>query len=175
MIRKAPNQDKARAALMDPKNKKLALTIEQANAVLKLQLGQLTRLNKDKLTSEKKTLEDSMKTLQDLMDSDTSVRKVMVREFKELKEKYGVERKSKIIWEEGSLEEIDLVENARNVIVVTRGGYIKRMPLQTFENQGRGTRGKKGTSTGSSSEEGVHCFSCNDHDTLLMTTQRGIA
>lgn len=63
-----------------------------------------------------------------------------------------------------------------SVIVVTRGGYIKRMPLKTFENQGRGTRGKRGTSdTASSDDEVLHCITCNDHDTLLMITQNGIA
>jgi DNA gyrase subunit A len=63
------------------------------------------------------------------------------------------------------------------VIVVTRGGYIKRMPLQVFENQGRGTRGKRGTSDGGESQDSAiaHCFTCNDHDTLLMVTQNGIA
>jgi len=183
MIRKAPDQNKARAVLMNPKYEKVALTKEQADAVLRLQLGQLTRLNKNKLTDEKSTLEESRKTLQDLMDNDSSVRKVMAEEFEDLKDKFGVPRKTKIVKEDGSgeLDEVDLVQNSRSVIVVTRGGYIKRMPLQTFENQGRGTRGKRGTSSGSDSNDSnhdnevLHCFSCNDHDTLLMTTQRGIA
>jgi DNA gyrase subunit A len=62
------------------------------------------------------------------------------------------------------------------VIVVTRGGYIKRMPLKTFESQGRGTRGKRGTSDNiSSADEVAHVITCNDHDTLLMITQTGIA
>jgi DNA gyrase subunit A len=62
------------------------------------------------------------------------------------------------------------------VIVVTRGGSIKRMPLKTFESQGRGTRGKRGTATTEEVDSEVaHCFTCNDHDTLLMVTQRGIA
>ena len=65
------------------------------------------------------------------------------------------------------------------VIVVTRGGYIKRMPLKQFENQGRGTRGKRGTSdaSGGDSEDSeiAHCFTCNDHDTLLMVSAKGIA
>lgn len=62
------------------------------------------------------------------------------------------------------------------VIVVTRGGYIKRMPLKTFESQGRGTRGKRGTSENVSSDDEVaHVITCNDHDTLLMITQNGIA
>lgn len=66
----------------------------------------------------------------------------------------------------------------QKVIVVTRGGYIKRMELKTFESQGRGTRGKSGTSGGNSKsvdDEVLHCITCNDHDTLLMITQNGIA
>eukprot|EP00557_Chaetoceros_sp_GSL56_P013786 CAMPEP_0176483174 /NCGR_PEP_ID=MMETSP0200_2-20121128/3780_1 /TAXON_ID=947934 /ORGANISM="Chaetoceros sp., Strain GSL56" /LENGTH=905 /DNA_ID=CAMNT_0017879563 /DNA_START=100 /DNA_END=2814 /DNA_ORIENTATION=+ len=174
VIRNAPDQNNARATLMDPE--KLSLSSEQANSVLKLQLGQLTRLNKDKLANEKETLNESSKKLNELMENDSSVRRVMVEEFAELKDKFGVQRKTKIERGESELNDIDLIENARNVIVVTRGGYIKRMPLKTFENQGRGTRGKKGTSSNNSSDdEVIHCFSCNDHDTLLMTTQRGIA
>jgi DNA gyrase subunit A len=63
------------------------------------------------------------------------------------------------------------------VIVVTRGGYIKRMELKTFESQGRGTMGKLGVGGDSSSvdDEVLHCITCNDHDTLLMITQNGIA
>lgn len=67
-----------------------------------------------------------------------------------------------------------LYHNA-SVVVVTRGGYIKRMPLKTFERQGRGTRGKKGTLDASADNEVAHCLTCNDHDTLLMTSQQGIA
>lgn len=176
VIRSAPDQDTARTILMDPKNKKLALSDEQTNAVLRLQLGQLTRLNGNKLEEENKNLEKSRNKLQDLLDNDSSVLKSMTEEFQEMKDKFGVKRRTKIERDEGELEDLDLVQNSRSVIVVTRGGYIKRMPLQTFESQGRGTRGKKGTAGVSTKDDEVlHCFSCNDHDTLLMTTQRGIA
>ncbi len=175
LIRDAPDQNAARELLMDPSNKKLSLSKEQADAVLKLQLGQLTRLNKDKLTDEKKALEESRKQLQDLMENDTFVRKNMIEEFQELKSKFGIPRRTSIEFEEDDLNEMDLVKNSRSVVVVTRGGYIKRMPLQTFENQGRGTRGKSGIANGSQENEIRHCFTCNDHDTLLMTTKRGIA
>lgn len=174
-IRNAPDQSTARESLMDTKNKKLGLSKEQADAVLKLQLGQLTRLNKNKLSDEKDTLKQSIVRLQDLMDSDTSVRNEMQEEFQKMKDKYGIPRRSKIQLAEGALEDMDLVQNSRSVIIVTRGGYVKRMPLKTFENQGRGTRGKKGTSNSSQENEVAHCFTCNDHDTLLMTTQRGVA
>jgi len=105
---------------------------------------------------------------------------MMNDEFQELMKKFGSERRSKIETEEGvgELLDIDLIRNSRSVIVVLRSGYIKRMPLKTFESQNRGTRGKRGTSLDSSTSadnDVLHCFTCNDHDTLLMVTQSGIA
>lgn len=176
LVRNSPDQASARAALMDPENSNFSLSSAQADAVLKLQLGQLTRLNGDKLSDERKTLAESQSSLRILLNNDAAVNNAMIEEFESIKQKFGTPRKSKILPEEGEKEEIDLVQNERSVIVVTRGGYIKRMPLKTFESQNRGTRGKKGTSTAMSDDNEVaHCFTCNDHDTILMTTQSGIA
>ena len=180
IVRGAPDQASARAVLMDEDSGKFCLSSAQADAVLRLQLGQLTRLNGDKLSDERATLAESQANLRNLLDNDEAVRDVMVDDFKSLKAKYGTPRKTKMLPDEDDKEEIDLVQNERSVIVVTRGGYIKRMPLKTFESQGRGTRGKRGTSNSKATElsddnEIAHCFSCNDHDTVLMTTQSGIA
>ena len=176
IVRNAPDQATARETLMDPENPNLSLSSAQADAVLKLQLGQLTRLNGDKLTDEKNTLTESQTNLRKLLTSDAAVREVMVEEFEYMKKKFGVPRRSEILPDEDDKAEIDLIQNERSVIVVTRGGYIKRMPLKTFESQNRGTRGKRGTSnTMSDDNEIAHCFTCNDHDTVLMTTQTGIA
>jgi DNA gyrase subunit A len=176
IIRKAPDQNGAREALMDETNEALGLSREQAEAVLRLQLGQLTRLNKGKLDEEKATLDTSQKDLQTLMTVDQAVRDMMKEEFSAMKTKFGVPRKTRIEIEEGEVSDLELIRNSRSVIVVTRGGYIKRMPLKTFESQGRGTRGKKASADSANSDnEIVHCFTCNDHDTLLMTTQKGIA
>lgn len=79
---------------------------------------------------------------------------------------------------------IDLIKNSKSVIVVTAGGYVKRMPLSNFEAQQRGTRGKKGTSYVEDNDLDPededpnvveHCFSCQDHDTLLFSTNSGVA
>jgi DNA gyrase subunit A len=118
------------------------------------------------------------KELTNLLEVDNAVYDVMIEEFSELSAKFGTDRRSKIeIEDDGDLSEMDLVSNSRSVIVVLRSGYIKRMPLKTFESQGRGTRGKRGTSDGgeSANDEVAHCFTCNDHDLLLMVTQNGIA
>mmetsp|Transcript_10261 Transcript_10261/g.15161 ORF Transcript_10261/g.15161 Transcript_10261/m.15161 type:complete len:582 (-) Transcript_10261:261-2006(-) len=176
IIRSAPDQMTARVELMDPGNERLSLSREQADAVLRLQLGQLTRLNKGKLTDERKTLEASRKELEKLLSDDNAVRDLMRDEFENLKGTFGIPRRTKIEADEGELNDIDLIRNSRSVIVVTRGGYIKRLPLKTFESQGRGTRGKKSTTSNASQDNEVaHCFTCNDHDTLLMVTQKGIA
>jgi DNA gyrase subunit A len=175
-VRNAPDQASARAALMNPDTPELCLSSAQAEAVLKLQLGQLTRLNGDKLKDEKKTLSESQAVLQKLLTNDDAVRDSMIEEFESLKKRFATPRKTKILPEEGEVNEIDYIQNERSVIVVTRGGYIKRMPLKTFETQNRGTRGKRGSSnTISDDNEVAHCFTCNDHDTVLMTTQSGIA
>ena len=178
IVRNAPDQASARASLMDEDNTKFCLSSAQADAVLKLQLGQLTRLNGDKLTDEKNTLSESQENLRNLLTNDAAVREGMVEEFQKLKNKFATPRKTKILPDEDEKAEIDLVQNERSVIVVTRGGYIKRMPLKVFESQNRGTRGKKGTSNASETSDDneiAHCFTCNDHDTVLMTTQGGIA
>merc|ERR1712161_79053 len=100
----------------------------------------------------------------------------MLGEFAAMAKKFGTPRRTQILPAEGEKEDIDMVQNERSVIVVTRGGYIKRMPLKTFESQNRGTRGKRGTSNAASDDNEIaHCFTCNDHDTLLMTTQKGVA
>lgn len=203
LIRSAPDQASAREALMD-KDGIVTLSQEQADSVLRLQLGQLTRLNEGKLDAEKVELQTQQKDLMRLLEVDDAVYDVMVEEFDEMDDKFGDERKTKILNEDGDLDEIDMIKNSRSgtslvkeyletdtipwanlltfvlfetVIVVTRAGYIKRMPLKTFESQGRGTRGKRGTSASDSSlnDEVSQVITCNDHDTLLMITQNGIA
>jgi len=181
IIRTAPDTTTARVILTE----KLNLTPPQTDAVLKLQLGQLTRLNKNKLLDEKATLDKSIAELQTLLTQDDAVWEEMGQEFEYLKNKYGIPRRTKIQFDaddQGQLNDLDLIENSRSVIVVTNGGYIKRLPLETFSKQNRGTRGKRSTSKKSNTNKKddddnnvSHCFTCNDHDTLLITTYRGVA
>jgi len=189
LIRSMPDAASCRAALMKKAESAasssgkiplaLGLSRVQADSVLRLQLGQMTRLSHDKLSEERNDLESRRKGFQQILDEDDAVYNLMVEEMDVLDRKYGHERKSKIIYDDdGEVEEMDLVKNSRSVIVVTRGGYIKRMELHTFESQRRGTRGKRGTFAGDSSsidDEVLHCITCNDRDTLLMITQNGIA
>lgn len=181
VARSAASNEEARQLLEE----KIGMTRKQCDAVLKLQLGQLTRMNANKLTSEREELKSKISLLEDLMSNDHSVRKVMKNEMAEIKERHGVPRRTVILpqGDDAEMVEEDFVKNARSVIMVTNGGYIKRMPLTSFESQNRGTRGKRGTNPASpsaddldaSSSDVAHCFTCNDHDTLLVITQRGVA
>lgn len=175
VVRAAADLNAARKELQEL----LGTNEDQTNAILRLQLGQLTRLNKGSLEKEQAELEESRKELTTLLQNDDAVYDVMVREFREIMDEFGVERKTRILLDEGTgeLSEQDLVRNSCSVIVVLRSGYIKRMPLKNFESQKRGTRGKRGASDGGESDDGqvAFCFTCNDHDTLIMVTQNGIA
>mmetsp|Transcript_19651 Transcript_19651/g.29154 ORF Transcript_19651/g.29154 Transcript_19651/m.29154 type:complete len:905 (-) Transcript_19651:1171-3885(-) len=175
IIRRAADQTAARQILMS--EDEFGLSREQSDAVLRLQLGQLTKLNKGKLENERDDLKLKEKELQKLLTVDEAVKELMAEEFQELSDKFGVERRSVIEAEDAAeLTDMDLVKNSQSVIVVTLAGYIKRMPLNEFRNQNRGSRGKRGISDSSSSDDEIaHCFTCNDHDTLLMVTQTGIA
>ncbi|GMI45090.1 hypothetical protein TrCOL_g10287 [Triparma columacea] len=183
VIRNAPDTQSARAKLMDEDDDRLRLSREQADAVLKLQLGQLTRLNGNKLSNELNTLRETIEGLNKLMEDDSSVRREMIKELKELREKHAIPRRTRVEADAEDLEAIDLIKNSKSVIVMTKGGYIKRMPLSDFQAQARGTRGKTGVSaqkanaTPSEDNDNAieHCFSCNDHDTLIFSTLRGIA
>jgi len=176
LIRNMPDQASCRSALMQSKATKeaplaLGLSKEQADSVLKLQLGQLTRLSQGKLTEERTDLESKRKDFQKLLDDDDAVYNVMTSELDKMAKKFGHDRKSKILEEENEDDlKLELIKNSRSVIVVTREGYIKRMELTNFANKSRGSKGSRASSI---DDEILHCITCNDHDTLLMITQDG--
>jgi DNA gyrase subunit A len=92
----------------------LGLSREQADAVLRLQLGQLTRLNQDKLQQEKTELETQCIKLQMLLQDDNAVSQLMVEEFQDMDTKFGHDRKTRILQEDGQVNEMDLITNARS-------------------------------------------------------------
>ena len=118
LTRKASDTASARKAMMDPKKGIFAshggLTAEQADAVLRLQLGQLTRLNKGKLDSERSDLTEQQSRLTSLCEQDVEVYNVMKEEFTELDEKFGEDRKTRILMDDGEVAEIDMIRNSRS-------------------------------------------------------------
>ncbi|MFO0039728.1 MAG: DNA gyrase subunit A [Synechococcaceae cyanobacterium] len=169
LIRSAADTATARQQLME----RFGLSEPQADAILQMQLRRLTALEADKIRLE---LEDRLAKITDYMDILARRERVfglIGDELQALRAKYDSPRRTEILDLEGGLEDIDLIANERSVVLLTENGYLKRMPVSEFEATSRGTRGKAGTR--SQGEEAVKLFiSCNDHDSLLLFSDRGV-
>ena len=150
------------------------LTDIQADAILQMQLRRLTALEADKIRLEHEDLVAKIADFKDILDRRERVLEIIQQELNKLSERYLSPRRTEILDLGAGLEDIDLIANERSVVLLTATGYLKRMPVNEFEATSRGTRGKAGTR--SHSEEEVKLFiSCNDHDSLLLFSDRGVA
>jgi len=152
---------------------KYGLSIEQTNAVLEMQLRRLTSLEKNKLENENLELISKITDYQDILSKDNRVYEIMKNEFSIILEKYSDERRTKFIDDPGELKDIDLIPDEPMAIFMTNQGYIKRVPLQEFEKQQRGGRGKGGLTT--REDDFVrHFFISSNHSSVLFFTNKGI-
>ncbi len=150
------------------------LTDVQADAILQMQLRRLTALEADKIRLEHEDLIKKIADFKDILANKSRVLDLIKEELSNLKDKYDQPRRTEILDLGGGIEDIDLIANERSVVLLTQTGYLKRMPVNEFEATSRGTRGKSGTR--SQGEEEVKLFiSCNDHDNLLLFSDRGVA
>lgn len=150
------------------------LTAIQADAILQMQLRRLTALEADKIRLEHEDLLVKISDFKDILEKRERVFSIIEEELGKIREKYYSPRRTEILDLGGGLEDIDLIANERSVVLLTKTGYLKRMPVSEFEATSRGTRGKAGTR--SQGEEEVRLFiSCNDHDSLLLFSDRGVA
>ncbi|WP_094554366.1 DNA gyrase subunit A [Synechococcus sp. 1G10] len=169
LIRAASDAATARLQLQE----RHGLSEIQADAILQMQLRRLTALEADKIRLEHEDLVTKIADYKDILGRRERVLGLIEAELIQLRERYPSERRTEILDLEGGLEDIDLIANERSVVLLTENGYLKRMPVSEFEATSRGTRGKAGTR--SQGEEAVRLFiSCNDHDTLLLFSDRGV-
>ncbi|CBN74882.1 DNA gyrase subunit A [Ectocarpus siliculosus] len=172
LVRASTDTPMARDGLMaEP----YGLSQEQADAILALRLGRLTSMEEGKLKAEAEDLKAAMERLEGVMNEDSKVMDIIVEELTEAKNKHAVPRRTMIKPDEGELHEEDLLANDNSVVVVTAAGYIKRMPLEEFTAQNRGTRGKAGAKMSSDHDVVQHFFTCQDHDTILFVSDKGVA
>ncbi len=169
LIRNAADAATARQELMAGHG----LTEIQADAILQMQLRRLTALEADKIRLEHEDLLAKITDYKDILARRERVLAIIENELAQLKERHNTPRRTEILDLEGGLDDIDLIANERSVVLLTENGYLKRMPVSEFEATSRGTRGKAGTR--SQGEEAVRLFiSCNDHDSLLLFSDRGV-
>jgi len=150
------------------------LSATQAEAILQMQLRRLTALEADKIKGEHDELTRKINLYQQILDSKERIFEIILGEINKIDERFSSPRNTEILDLGGGLDDIDLIANDRSVVLLTETGYLKRMPVNEFESTSRGSRGKAGTKTQEDDE--VKLFiSCNDHDTLLLFSDRGVS
>ncbi|BAW95793.1 DNA gyrase, A subunit [[Synechococcus] sp. NIES-970] len=169
LIRQAADTITARQELMDG----YSLSQAQADAILQMQLRRLTALEADKIEAEHQDLLLKITDLEDILARRERVNAIIEEELAEIKSIHQSDRRTELVLDDGDLQDIDLIANEQAAILLTEQGYIKRMPVATFDAQNRATRGKAATKM--KEDDGVdHFLTCCDHDHVLFFTDRGV-
>ena len=169
LIRKSKDRDEARVGLM----KKFKLSEVQAIAILEMRLQNLANLERLKIETELKEKQAIIKELKAILASEKKILEIIKGDVTGLKEKFGDARRTQIVpGAIGEFKQEDLVPNEKALIMVTRDGYIKRLPPETFKTQARGGKGVMGLTT---KEEDIVelVMSPMTHDNLLFFTTKG--
>ena len=152
--------------------KRFGLTDIQAQAILDMRLKTLSGLQREKIEEEYKQLMELIAHLRAVLASERLVFDIIKEELIEIRDKFGDERKTKIVAAQGDFEDEDLIKDEQSVITLTHFGYIKRMPIDTYRSQKRGGKGIIGAAT--REEDFVkQIFTASTHDMILFFTNRG--
>ena len=168
IIRASQTREEARTRLME----RFSLSDKQAQAIVDMRLGQLTGLDQDKLRNEYADIEKMIAYYHQILSDDIVCMKVMKDELLEIKEKYGDERKTEIIYASEEFNAEDFYADDEMIITISHMGYIKRTPLSEFRAQNRGGVGAKGGNA-----RGGDFIEYGDpasmHNCMLFFTQKG--
>lgn len=168
IIRGSKSPDEARKSLME----RFALSEIQANAIVEMRLRQLTGLEQEKLRVEYDNLCKLIEHLKALLESRDLRMQLIKDELIEMKQKYGDNRRTEIVPDEGEFNPEDFYADEDVIITISHLGYIKRTALSEFKTQGRGGTGSKGSNT--RDEDFIeHMYNANMHSTMLFFTEMG--
>ena len=160
--------DDAKERLME----RFGLTDIQAQAILDMRLRTLSGLQREKIEEEYNQLMELIAHLRDILNSERLVFDIIKEELLEIRDKFGDERKTKIVAAEGEIDVEDLIKEEQTVVALTHFGYIKRMPIDTYKSQRRGGKGITGIST-REDDFVKQIFTASTHDTILFFTNKG--
>lgn len=168
-IKKSADKEEAKANLI----KKFKLSERQAVAILEMRLQTLAGLERKKIEDELKEILKLIKELVAILKSPEKLKEIIKREFQEIKEKFGDERRTKVIKHKlGEIQEVDLVPLEDTIVTLTTGGYIKRINPATYKIQKRGGKGIMGMKT--MGDDIVEHFLCaSTHDNLMFFANSG--
>jgi len=168
LIKKSPSPAEAKKGLM----KKFKLTEVQAQAILDLRLQRLTGLERQKIEEEYLDLIKKIEYYRSILESRVRLLGIIKDELADLKKRFGDERRTEIVDEEGEFHIEDLIAEEDMIITITHTGYIKRIPITTYRRQRRG--GKGITGLGMKEEDFVeHLFIASTHSYILFFTDKG--
>ena len=167
---------RASSGIPDAKEKlceRFGLDDIQADAIVKMQLGRLSGMERDKIENEYQEVIAKIAEYEDILANESRVLEIVKEDLTELKNKYGDSRRTEITMSFDEIDMEDLIDEEDVIITMTHNGYTKRMPVDTYRSQHRGGRGISGLTT---REEDVvkHMFTTSTHNNILFFTTRGI-
>ena len=164
-----------RGSYDDPKEqlmKRFGLDDIQAQAILDMRLKTLSGLQREKIEEEYQQLMEQIKHYREILESENLVYDIIKEESLQIIEKYGDDRRTKIVASEGEISDEDLIKDEQSIVTLTHFGYIKRMPVDTYKSQRRGGKGVSGITT--REEDFVkQIFTASTHDIILFFTNKG--
>ncbi len=168
LIRASKGPVEAKAGLI----KNFKLSDLQAQAILDMRLQRLTALEREKIIEEYKEVMRLIKSLMEILGSEKLLMDIIVNELKEIKERYGDERRTEIVEDTGDITIEDIIAEEDMAVTITMNGYIKRNPTSLFRIQRRGGKGKMGMTT--KEEDFVSdLFIASTHSHILFFTDKG--
>jgi DNA gyrase subunit A len=168
IIRKSKDVPDADARL----RKRFGLSEKQSEAILNMRLAKLTGLEIEKLEAELKEVRALIKDLKSILGSKPKRMKILKEEMEEVVKKFGDDRRTEIVADQGEFTVEDLIAEEDMVITISHSGYIKRIPITTYKRQRRGGRGLNGADL--KADDWVeHLFIASTHDYLLFFTNTG--
>ncbi|MDR2234229.1 MAG: DNA gyrase subunit A [Tannerella sp.] len=168
IIRGSSSPNEAITRLMD----RFSLTDIQARAIVEMRLRQLTGLEQEKLRAEYEEIEKLIARLKEILENEEVLMQLIKDELLEIKQKYGDNRKTDIVYASENLNPEDFYADDEMIITISHMGYIKRTPLSEFRAQARGGVGAKGSET--REEDFVeYIYPASMHATLLFFTAKG--
>jgi DNA gyrase subunit A len=168
LVREAEDRDSAKAELQDAYD----LSERQAEHIVSMQLGSLTSMERRSIESEYDSVTTDIERLETILADESELLGVITDELQELKAEYADERRTAFIEDDGEVTDEDLIAEEDVLVVVTEDDYIKRVPLDWFDPQGRGGKGVIGIDLKDGDRVST-VFRANTHDYLLCFTNHG--
>ncbi len=167
-IRDSEDRSAAKEALQEA----YGFSADQADHIVRMQLGSLTSMEAAEIEDEYEEVNVEIERLTAILESESELLAVIKAQLRELKDEYGDERRTSIVEDEGTVTHEDLIPEEDVFVVMTEDDYVKRMPVEEFDPQGRGGKGIIGADV-KDGDRVTTVFRANTHDYLLCFTNQG--